>query len=193
MRFRGGGVGHDYMRAVEPWLDLTGWGTSWPPLNDRDPEPDIDNIGSSQQEVSVDADDGAQVEDSGKDASALQGFEEDRERVDGGGDSEMVGKVQSPGDSQDKGDDICSHTGKTPLNEMRNEGYGNGNDSGEDEMEDEDEDEDEEDLENPMEQEEVLDCSSDEDQEHGEERVGEGPDSSDESEDEAEASDGDDD
>lgn len=37
MRFRGGGIGHVYMRQVEPWLDATGWGTQWPFLGDRDP------------------------------------------------------------------------------------------------------------------------------------------------------------
>jgi hypothetical protein len=38
MRFRGGGVGHMYMRQVEPWLDATGWGATWPTLTDRDPD-----------------------------------------------------------------------------------------------------------------------------------------------------------
>jgi hypothetical protein len=27
MRYRGGGVGHAYMRAIEPWLTETGWGS----------------------------------------------------------------------------------------------------------------------------------------------------------------------
>jgi hypothetical protein len=39
MRFRGGGVGHMYMRQVEPWLDATGWGTTQPSLGGRYPEP----------------------------------------------------------------------------------------------------------------------------------------------------------
>ena len=39
MRFRGGGVGHQYMRQVEPWLDKTRWGTQWPSLSNRDPDP----------------------------------------------------------------------------------------------------------------------------------------------------------
>ena len=39
MRFRGGGIGHRYMRMVEPWLDQTGWGTVWPSLEDREPNP----------------------------------------------------------------------------------------------------------------------------------------------------------
>jgi hypothetical protein len=37
MRFCGGGVGHLYMYQVEPWLDVTGWGATWPSLADRDP------------------------------------------------------------------------------------------------------------------------------------------------------------
>lgn len=28
------------MRQVEPWLDTTGWGATWPVLKDRDPDPD---------------------------------------------------------------------------------------------------------------------------------------------------------
>jgi hypothetical protein len=39
MRFRGGGIGHIYMRQVEPWLDATGWGTTQPSLGGRYPEP----------------------------------------------------------------------------------------------------------------------------------------------------------
>jgi hypothetical protein len=29
-----------YMRQIEPWLDATGWGTTWPSLKARDPDPD---------------------------------------------------------------------------------------------------------------------------------------------------------
>ena len=36
MRFRGGGIGHRYMRQIEPWLDGTGWGMSWPSFGDRE-------------------------------------------------------------------------------------------------------------------------------------------------------------
>jgi len=38
MRFRGGGVGHRYMRQIEPWLDGTGWGAAWPSFNHRIPD-----------------------------------------------------------------------------------------------------------------------------------------------------------
>ena len=37
MWFHGGGVGHMYMRQVEPWLDATRWGKTWPSLSDREP------------------------------------------------------------------------------------------------------------------------------------------------------------
>jgi hypothetical protein len=40
MRFRGGGAGHLYMRDVEPWLDETGWGATWPSLSGKYQEPD---------------------------------------------------------------------------------------------------------------------------------------------------------
>ena len=165
MRFRGGGVGHHYMREVEPWLDSTGWGASWPVLDGRDPEPDVDNTGGGQQGVNLDASDTVQVEDGGRDISQSQPFEGDREGV-----------------SHCK--DIANNTGMMQLEGMESVGHGDVNDSGEDEIEEEDDD----DLENPMEQEEILDCSSDEDQEQVEEREGEGPDSSDDSEDEVEIS-----
>lgn len=61
MRFRGGGVGHMYMRYIEPWLDGTGWGKSWPSLHDRDPavdqlqeavqNPDVDKARDTEQDT----------------------------------------------------------------------------------------------------------------------------------------------
>lgn len=55
MRFRGGGVGHNYMQMVEPHLNATGWGTSWPVLEDRDPEPDEDPTRGDHKDASCDA------------------------------------------------------------------------------------------------------------------------------------------
>lgn len=41
MRYRGGGIGHLYMRETEQQLNSSGWGSSWPSsLRDRDPNPD---------------------------------------------------------------------------------------------------------------------------------------------------------
>jgi len=33
-----------YMRHIEPWLDSTGWGTQWPTLQARDPDPHQRNL-----------------------------------------------------------------------------------------------------------------------------------------------------
>ena len=55
MQFGGGGVGHIYMCQIEPWLDATGWGTTWPLLKASDPDPDgepiLDNGNSSRPTV----------------------------------------------------------------------------------------------------------------------------------------------
>lgn len=41
MRYRGGGIGHLYMREIEQQLNLSRWGSSWPSsLRGRDPNPD---------------------------------------------------------------------------------------------------------------------------------------------------------
>lgn len=41
MRYRGGGIGHLYMRETEQWLNSSNWGSSWPTsLKSRDPNPD---------------------------------------------------------------------------------------------------------------------------------------------------------
>ena len=51
MRFWGGGIGHIYMRQVEPWLDGTGWGTSWPSLRCQDPDPDSEPVALTVREL----------------------------------------------------------------------------------------------------------------------------------------------
>ena len=54
MRYRGGGVGHLYMRAIEVWLAETGWGSDNTPVpvsEDIDPEDngeDLDVIEGSK-------------------------------------------------------------------------------------------------------------------------------------------------
>jgi hypothetical protein len=58
MRFRGGGIGHMYMRPIEPWLDRTGWGNSWPSLQHMEPESEQDPLsddgdGSSTRDPSI--------------------------------------------------------------------------------------------------------------------------------------------
>jgi hypothetical protein len=46
MRYRGGGVGHIYMRAIEAWLAETGWGSDDTPTFDTNE--DSDSEGSSE-------------------------------------------------------------------------------------------------------------------------------------------------
>jgi hypothetical protein len=53
MRYRGGGVGHTYMRAIEQWLWETGWGCKIPDIVEEEE-------GSSQQEEPIlEAEDGS--------------------------------------------------------------------------------------------------------------------------------------
>ena len=89
MRFHGGGVGHMYMCQIEPWLDSTGWGTTWPSLKDRDPDPDSerpqDNIGSNRPTNSgntlcnTEGDEGSADEESGEDTDMNELEDEDGE------------------------------------------------------------------------------------------------------------------
>ena len=74
MRFRGGGIGHIYMRQIEQWLDTTGWGTTWPLLRGEDPNPDLpsDNgdspghgIDGVEEDVEEDGDRGEDEDDEG--------------------------------------------------------------------------------------------------------------------------------
>jgi hypothetical protein len=95
MRFRGGGVGHLYMRHIEPWLDRTGWGASWPLLSNRDPHPDQDpqqqesNRGEIDEEGEVsddsDSDEDAEMGDAEEDVdeeTELLDVSDDEDEVD---------------------------------------------------------------------------------------------------------------
>jgi hypothetical protein len=108
MRFRGGGVGHLYMRQIEPWLDATGWGASWPLLRDRDPYPDQD---SPRQESNRDDEEDEISEDGSSDEDEEMGdveeaIEEDPEQSEDSdeegdedeGDGEIT-RVPSDGES----------------------------------------------------------------------------------------------
>lgn len=57
MRYRGGGVGHTYMRAIEQWLWETGWGWKTPDVVEEDSEES-----SPQQEGSILAEDNSDSE-----------------------------------------------------------------------------------------------------------------------------------
>ena len=96
MRFRGGGVGHMYMRQVEPWLDATGWGTAWPLLKDRDPDPDREPAtsvpGDQATEDDGESEDGDSEggisdmdDDDGKDPDQSEDDEDDSDNDDVGG------------------------------------------------------------------------------------------------------------
>jgi len=50
MRYRGGGVGHTYMRAIEEWLLETGWGHSIPEIDVSEPLVAPEGEGQPQQE-----------------------------------------------------------------------------------------------------------------------------------------------
>ena len=182
MRFRGGGVGHEYMRAIEPWLDSTGWGASWPVLEDRDPEPD-DNVGGSQQEVgSNTSNDGREPEAEGVNTSKeySKGLGDVGEVRDLEDETEVVRNVQ---DDDMNRDERLWHAVRNQAGEDGNpSGSDSDNDSGEDEIEDVGD----EDLENPTEEDEILDWSSDE--EHGEEEANGESDGSGGSEDESDGS-----
>ena len=130
MRFRGGGVGHMYMHHIEPWLDGTGWGTSWPSLQDRDPDPDHDppvpngdrrNIGpvttTHQNQPNREEED---IEDSESDNDAEMsdmedGMEGDPEQIDegddeGNEDEDEGDELNGPRDEEDEdGDEEDNH------------------------------------------------------------------------------------
>ena len=68
MRFRGGGIGHIYMRQIEQWLDATGWGTTWPSLGREDPNPDLasdngNSLGCGMEDIGDDAEEEDEDED----------------------------------------------------------------------------------------------------------------------------------
>jgi len=116
MRFRGGGIGHMYMRSIEPWLDSTGWGKSWPSLSNRDPNPDCNDAkasttgqhsstnegdggesGDSSDKVDEDVDD-----DDGEDLEQLVDTEEDEEESSDEEDSARSGSEGSNTESDDR-------------------------------------------------------------------------------------------
>ena len=100
MRYRGGGVGHLYMRAIEVWLAETGWGSDdWALLStdedadsteeDSEDSGENGNDGGSEEEVPEDdmasngtiSSDGEQSTDVDSDAELFS--ENDEETLDG--------------------------------------------------------------------------------------------------------------
>ena len=102
MRFRGGGIGHIYMRHIEWSLDAAGWGATWPPLGGKDPNPDPPsesgngperNVGNGEN--GVDDDDGGEGEDEDDEVNERDTDNEDGEDQeqpeDSDGDSDAEG------------------------------------------------------------------------------------------------------
>ena len=91
MRFRGGGVGHLYMRHVEPWLDATGWGMTWPLLQDREPDVAQDTPAQSH----------------GGTGSAISTGGQQRREGDGDGEDDDSEEDTDPGEQDDNdGEDL---------------------------------------------------------------------------------------
>lgn len=97
-----------YMRQIEPWLDATGWGKTWPSLNDKDPDPECvgphphnsDDAGpvvpmQGDQANEVDGESGD--EDSGEDTDMSEAEDDD------GGDPEQPEDDDSDSDDEDSG------------------------------------------------------------------------------------------
>ena len=117
MRFRGGGVGHIYMRQVEPWLDATGWGTSWPSLEGQDPDPDsepvapVDNsqvTGDEESEGDDSEDEGSDIDDDdGEDPEQPDEDDDESDDDDGGG---GVKRRMEDGEGVSDGDETDEET-----------------------------------------------------------------------------------
>jgi len=75
MRYRGGGVGHTYMRAIEQWLWRTGWGCEIPDIDVSEPQ-----SGDGDNDEDKVFEDEEMVE--GPDNELVEGFE-DEETVEG--------------------------------------------------------------------------------------------------------------
>ena len=120
MRFRGGGIGHLYMRQVEPWLDSTGWGTSWPSLSSRDPTPDLAQAPHRQPGIDDDEPEGGSDSDE----------EDDEDSEDEKGRSEQVEDGDGNDEEQDDDDEDEDEseedktTQQTPGYQTRSKGSG---------------------------------------------------------------------
>jgi len=117
MRFRGGGVGHLYMRLVEPWLDATGWGATWPSLGNREPASTAPAPPPQDRQANRNAEsNGNDVESDGS---------EDGDSEDGDGED-----PEQPTDEEDLDEDEEDGNGPVRRNHKDAEGSG-----GEDEVE----------------------------------------------------------
>jgi hypothetical protein len=122
MRFRGGGVGHMYMRQVEPWLDATGWGSTLPSLEVKYP----------------DSEHGPPPHDEGGDSNGAREDEDSEDDVDPGDIEDNDGEDPEQPDEDDPSgsdsDEDVNAGGK--VNKQRGSRHGGGEASG-DETEEE--------------------------------------------------------
>ena len=116
MRFCGGGVGHRYMRQVEPWLDKTGWGSQWPSLSNRDPDPSPihqgmdgsnDQAGGDMEGIDEDEDEDEEMDEDeddddgeGNDPEQLDDDDDLDEEEDGGGNAARRSDPESEEDEE---------------------------------------------------------------------------------------------
>jgi hypothetical protein len=97
MRFRGGGIGHMYMRHIEPGLNTTGWGSTWPSIQDKYPEPEEISTAPNHSHANnggTEGGDGDGCEDVNTDASD-DGEGQDPEQLDEVEDDDELDVVQA--------------------------------------------------------------------------------------------------
>ena len=88
MRYRGGGVGHKYMRDTEKWLWKTGWGDEIPDIDVSEPSVAAEDGGQPQQEPVPAGDDsdsekGSDSDDSNQSDEGDSGDVNDEETMEG--------------------------------------------------------------------------------------------------------------
>ena len=103
------------MRQVEPWLDATGWGTSWPLLEGRDPNPDSepvtpansDEATSDEEESNTEGseDEGSDINDDDGEDPEQPDEEEESNDDDAGGDVKRPMEGGEGGSDANKTDD----------------------------------------------------------------------------------------
>jgi len=82
MRYRGGGVGHKYMRTIEQWLWTTGWGNDIPEVDEPEPaaEEEVVLTEEGSDSGTESGSDGSEVDEEG---SGEDEIIEDEETLEG--------------------------------------------------------------------------------------------------------------
>lgn len=112
-----------YMRQIEPWLNATGWGTTWPSLQDRDPDPDqeppLDTSPHSRPTVSDDILHSTENNgDDGDEDISMSGLEDD--------DGEDLEQPEEGEEDEEEGDENGTGSGPTKENTHPWDGGGGG-------------------------------------------------------------------